>query len=156
MNILQQLLGLGNGDTRRKGLERQSTPGLQIMQHGGQGLNRPNLSGSGLSLQAMPGLNGYGGGMQMRRPQGIPLGGRGMTEDNGLSYGPQGPVPMNMDIAHFRGGGMPQGGQFNPGYNPLQNHNIVPYQLSPQPTSQNVQNWRHQNPQLSDDGYFYY
>jgi hypothetical protein len=113
--------------------------------------------------------------------QGMPL--RQSPEDASYIQGPQGLVPMNADVAHFQGGPNEDNGlvanqqgygllsndishfrvpsaqvsryPINPGFTPLQNSGGIQYPHSLQPTVQNLQNYRHVNPQVKDNGYYY-
>jgi hypothetical protein len=102
----------------------------------------------------------------------------GPAEDDGYVGGPQGPNPMNADIAHLqmlpqlllqqlaaRGpvnlgvNTSPLQGAQNPGYTPLQNSGVGPYgsAVGLQPTMDSMANGYDYsyNPQLNNRSYFY-
>jgi hypothetical protein len=70
-----------------------------------------------------------------------------------------GAVPKEAYLGTFNS--MPQGGQFNPGYSPLQGSNSFgggPFGAQPQTymSGEGIQAFQHRNPQLEDNGFYYY
>lgn len=82
----------------------------------------------------------------------------GQPEDAGFVPGQQLPVRQNADVAHFQGQPDLQGGQYNPGFTPLQNSGFGPSVQQPTQTYwQNTDQRRRNmiNPQVDDSGYNY-
>ena len=98
------------------------------------------------------------GGLQQRRPQGVPLQTRGRFEDSQMVPGAQGLVPMSADVAQLYGSsdiGQNEGSR-NAGRRLQQP--IYSHLQAPITTWQNTDGRLRDmiNPQVEDDGFYYY
>lgn len=146
LHALHQLLGAHTQTPAQPHQQQTQSPSAGGVWEDGSGVNlgqiNPYQSGQGIPLTKQM------GGMTFPNRQGK------QWEDGSLSMGPQGPVPVNRDVAHFQGGLPQQGfGQQVQGIGGLNVHGNV--QGGAQVPWQNFGPQRPNmvNPQVRDNGY---